>query len=143
LRVHNRPYPQRKNIIAANEGGAIALATGYHLASGKVPLVYMQNSGLGNTVNPLLSLTDAEVYSIPMLLMVGWRGEPGIKDEPQHIKQGKVTLDLLDVMKIPYAILPDDIDSATKVIKEAGAYANKTSAPFALIVKKELLNLTN
>jgi len=128
--------PKERNIIAANEGGAIALATGYHLATGKIPMVYMQNSGIGNAVNPLLSLADAEVYSIPMLLMIGWRGEPGIKDEPQHIKQGKVTLDLLDVMKIPYAILPDDIDSATKVIKEAGAYANKTSAPFALIVKK-------
>ena len=79
-----------KHIIGANEGNAIALATGYHLGTGKMALVYMQNSGLGNAINPLLSLADPEVYSIPMLILIGWRGEPGVKDEPQHIKQGKV-----------------------------------------------------
>jgi sulfopyruvate decarboxylase TPP-binding subunit len=73
-----------KHIIAANEGGAVAVATGYHLATGKVPLVYLQNSGLGNTINPLLSLAAADVYSIPMLMLIGWRGEPGKRDEPQH-----------------------------------------------------------
>ena len=78
------------NIIAANEGAAVGLAAGYYLSTGKTPVVYMQNSGLGNIVNPLMSLTDKEVYNIPMLLLIGWRGEPGVKDEPQHVKQGKV-----------------------------------------------------
>ena len=88
------------NIIAANEGNAIGLASGYHLATGKTPLVYMQNSGLGNAVNPLLSLASPEVYGIPILLLIGWRGEPGVKDEPQHVKQGEVMLDILDAMQI-------------------------------------------
>lgn len=127
---------KERHIIAANEGGAIALATGHHLATGKTPLVYMQNSGIGNAINPLLSLADKEVYSIPILLMIGWRGEPGVKDEPQHIKQGEVTLDLLKVMKIPYAILPDNIESAKDVLQEALIYTKKNSAPYALIVKK-------
>ena len=83
------------HIIAANEGNSIALGIGYHLATNKIPLIYMQNSGLGNAVNPLLSLADKQVYSIPMLLMIGWRGAPTTKDEPQHIKQGRVTLNLL------------------------------------------------
>ena len=81
--------PKENNIIAANEGGAIGLAMGYNLASSKIPLVYMQNSGFGNTINPLLSLADPKVYSVPMLLVVGWRGEPGVNDEPQHLKQGE------------------------------------------------------
>ena len=127
---------KERHVIAANEGGAIALATGHHLATGKTPLVYMQNSGLGNAVNPLLSLADTEVYSIPMLLMIGWRGEPGVKDEPQHIKQGEVTLDLLKVMKIPYAILPDNIEKANEVLQKAISYTNKHNAPYALIVRK-------
>jgi len=80
------------HVIAANEGGAIALASGHYLATGEYALVYLQNSGLGNAINPLLSLADPEVYSIPMLLMIGWRGEPGYVDEPQHVKQGRVTL---------------------------------------------------
>jgi phosphonopyruvate decarboxylase len=86
------------HIIAVNEGAAVGLAAGYHLATGKIPLVYMQNSGLGNATNPLLSLTDNEVYNLPLLLLIGWRGEPDKKDEPQHIKQGKVTIPLLDAM---------------------------------------------
>ena len=83
-----------QHITSANEGNSIALAAGYHLATGKCALVYMQNSGLGNAVNPLTSLVDPEVYNIPLLLLIGWRGEPGIKDEPQHVKQGKITLNL-------------------------------------------------
>lgn len=127
---------KEKNIIAANEGGAIALATGYHLATGKIPMVYMQNSGIGNAVNPLLSLVDSKVYCIPMLLMIGWRGEPGIKDEPQHIKQGEVTLDLFDAMNIPYEVLPADFEDAAKVVKKAIAYIHENNAPFALIIRK-------
>ena len=107
-----------KHIIAANEGTAVGIAAGYYMASGKLPLVYMQNSGLGNTVNPLLSLADEKVYSLPILLMVGWRGEPGTKDEPQHKKQGEVTLDLLEAMKIPYIILDMDEDEALAQIHE-------------------------
>lgn len=88
------------NIIAANEGGAMGLAAGYHLATGKIPVVYMQNSGEGNIINPLASLTDKDVYQIPVLLIIGWRGKPGVHDEPQHVKQGKVTLPLLETMGI-------------------------------------------
>lgn len=101
-----------QHIIAANEGGAVALAAGYHLATGKTPLVYMQNSGIGNAINPILSLVDKKVYSIPLLLMVGWRGEPGISDEPQHIKQGEVTTGLFEALDIPFEILPDDFSQA-------------------------------
>ena len=79
-----------EHLITANEGSAVALAVGQYIATGKPSLVYMQNSGFGNAINPLLSLADAKVYGIPMLVMVGWRGEPGVKDEPQHIKQGEV-----------------------------------------------------
>ena len=85
------------HVIAANEGGAVGLAAGHYLATGKPALVYMQNSGQGNAVNPLCSLADPDVYSIPMVLLVGWRGEPGVKDEPQHVKQGKVTVTLFEI----------------------------------------------
>jgi len=128
--------PKKNHIIAANEGNAIALAAGYHMATNKIPLVYMQNSGIGNAVNPLLSLTDNQVYSIPMLLMIGWRGEPGVKDEPQHVTQGEVTLDLLKAMRIPYLILNSDENEASEQIKQAISSAIKTNAPVALIIKK-------
>ena len=90
-----------QHITATNEGQAIGIAVGAELA-GKKSCVYLQNSGLGNAVNPLLSLCDPDVYSIPMLVMIGWRGEPGVKDEPQHVKQGKIQLELLDAMDIPF-----------------------------------------
>ena len=102
----------KHNIIAANEGNAIAIACGYHMSSNKYGVVYMQNSGLGNTVNPLLSLADEDVYNIPMLLIIGWRGEPGKKDEPQHVKQGKLTLPLLETMGIEYIILDENYKDA-------------------------------
>ena len=86
------------HIVAHNEGGAIGLCAGHFLATGNPALCYMQNSGLGNAVNPLASLTDREVYSIPCLLVIGWRGEPGVKDEPQHVRQGAVTLGQLDLL---------------------------------------------
>ena len=107
------------------------------MASGKLPLVYMQNSGLGNTVNPLLSLADEKVYSLPILLMVGWRGEPGTKDEPQHKKQGEVTLDLLEAMKIPYIILDMDEDEALAQIHEVIVSAYEKSVPHAIVVRKD------
>ena len=99
---------KKHHIIAANEGGAVGLAAGYYLATGKAGCVYMQNSGEGNAVNPLLSLADEDVYGIPMLLLIGWRGEPGVKDEPQHVKQGKVTLTLLEAMGTKYIVLTDN-----------------------------------
>ncbi len=91
---------QKHHIIAANEGNCTALAAGYHLATGKVPVVYMQNSGEGNIINPVASLLNDKVYAIPMIFIVGWRGEPGVHDEPQHIYQGEVTVKLLEDMDI-------------------------------------------
>jgi phosphonopyruvate decarboxylase len=125
-----------QHIVAANEGGAVALALGYHLATRKVPLVYLQNSGLGNLINPLLSLADEEVYSIPLLLVIGWRGEPGVHDEPQHQKQGRVMLPMLEAMEIPYAILGPDVEHADALVADALAYVRTASAPFALVIKK-------
>jgi len=121
------------NIIAANEGNAIGLACGYHIATGRFGVVYMQNSGLGNTVNPLLSLADEDVYRIPMLLIIGWRGEPGVKDEPQHVTQGKLTIPLLETMGINYQILDENYETQ---LNDCCSYMKKTGKPTALIVKK-------
>ena len=125
-----------KHVVAANEGGAVALALGYHLATRKIPLVYLQNSGLGNIINPVLSLADKEVYSIPMLLVIGWRGEPGVHDEPQHKKQGRVMLPMLQALEIPYSVLGPEVDNADDIVADALAYLRKASAPFALVIKK-------
>ena len=126
------------HVIAANEGGAVGLAAGHYLATGKLALVYMQNSGQGNAVNPLCSLADPDVYSIPMVLLVGWRGEPGVKDEPQHVKQGKVTISLFETLGIPTEILPDDDESAADVTRRMVEKAKAESRPVALIVRKGL-----
>ena len=126
----------RHNIIAANEGGAVGIAAGYHLATSKIPVVYMQNSGEGNIINPLASLTDKEVYNIPVLLLIGWRGKPGVHDEPQHVKQGKVTLPLLDTMGINYQVLSQDESVAEIQIAEAVAYMKQTNEVYALVVEK-------
>ena len=128
--------PSKRHIIAANEGNAVALAAGYHLASKSLPLVYMQNSGLGNAVNPLLSLCDPDVYSIPMLVMIGWRGEPGITDEPQHVKQGKIQLELLDTMDIPYEIVSNHDDQFKEKISRLVDTAKNNKRPVVLLVKK-------
>jgi len=127
---------RKKHIIAANEGNAVALAAGYHLASGSLPLVYMQNSGLGNAVNSLLSLCDTDVYSIPMLVMIGWRGEPGITDEPQHVKQGKIQLELLKTMDIPFEIISKDDDHFEEKISRLVETAKNNKRPVVLLVKK-------
>jgi len=139
-----------KHIIAANEGGAIGIAIGYYLSTGKIPLVYLQNSGLGNCINPLLSLADKEVYGVPMILLIGWRGEPNIKDEPQHIKQGRVQNELLDKMEIPYKIIDDKTEFVDKIIVELKDLSISLNNPVALIVKKDtftkenlLLNINN
>ena len=96
----------------------------------------MQNSGIGNAVNPLVSLADPDVYAIPVLLLIGWRGEPGTKDEPQHVKQGKITLDLLKTLGIPYEILPQEMEQAGQVLNKAVETMKRSQAPFALVVKK-------
>ena len=125
-----------KHLIAANEGNAIALAAGHYLATKSTPVVYMQNSGIGNAINPLLSLCDEDVYAIPMLLIIGWRGEPGIKDEPQHLKQGKVQIELIKSLGIPYEILSsEDDDYKTKIYKSI-ENARSKSSPTILLVKK-------
>ncbi|MBA5864670.1 MAG: phosphonopyruvate decarboxylase [Nitrospira sp. CR1.1] len=125
-----------QHIISANEGGAVGLALGYHLATGKIPLVYLQNSGLGNIINPLLSLADAEVYSVPLLLVIGWRGETGVHDEPQHKKQGRVMLSMLEAMEVPYSILGPEVTDAEGSLRDALASVRKNNAPFALVIKK-------
>ena len=127
---------ERRHIIAANEGAAVGIAAGYHLATGGIPLVYMQNSGLGNTVNPLLSLADEQVYAIPMLLVIGWRGEPGVKDEPQHKKQGLVTLELLDAMRIPYVVLPAEEQAAAAALTDLIGRCRTSSRPHAVVIRK-------
>lgn len=129
--------PAEQNIIAANEGGAMGIAVGYHLATGKVPVVYMQNSGEGNIINPFASLTDKDVYNIPVLLVIGWRGRPGVHDEPQHVKQGKVTIGLLNTMGINYAILPKDEEGAAKQIKIAVDFMKATYECYALVIEKD------
>lgn len=129
--------PSEQHIIAANEGGAIGLAAGHYLATGRIPVVYMQNSGEGNAVNPLASLTDNEVYGIPVLLLIGWRGKPGVHDEPQHVKQGKITLPLLDVLGIRYAVLNHDEAAADIQVDEAVHYMQTTGESYALIVEKD------
>ncbi len=128
------------HMVAHNEGGAIALCAGHYLASGEPGLCYMQNSGLGNAVNPLLSLMDSEVYHLPCLLVIGWRGEPDVHDEPQHVKQGKVTLKLLDVMEIPWMLLSPDTEEAafaTEFAKISRALGEGRTA--AIVVRKGAL----
>ena len=127
----------KHNIIAANEGGAMGLAAGHYLATGKIPVVYMQNSGEGNIINPLASLTDKEVYNIPVLLVIGWRGKPGVHDEPQHVKQGKVTTGLLNVMGIDYTVLSKEEDKAEKQIEKAVTYMQQTKECYALVIEKD------
>lgn len=128
---------EKHNIIAANEGGAIGLAVGYHLATGRIGCVYMQNSGEGNIINPLASLTDKDVYGIPVLLLIGWRGRPGVHDEPQHVKQGKVTLTLLDTMGIAHAVLSKDEAEAGRQIADAVSRMRATNEVYALVVEKD------
>ena len=106
-----RRYPEN-HVVAANEGAAAGLAAGHYLASGAPAVVYMQNSGVGNAVNPVCSLLHEKVYGIPVIFVVGWRGEPGVKDEPQHVYQGQATLSMLDVLEIPYEIVSPDTDDA-------------------------------
>lgn len=129
------------HVIAANEGNCVALATGYHLATGKVPVVYMQNSGEGNIINPLASLLNEKVYAIPMIFIIGWRGEPGVHDEPQHLFQGEVTLELLDVMGVEYFVV--DKDTSEEDLQEVmNGYRNKLvqGKDVAFVIRKGALS---
>ncbi len=125
-----------RHIAAANEGNAVALAVGHYLASGKTGLVYMQNSGLGNAINPLVSLTDPLVYGVPVLFLIGWRGEPGVKDEPQHARQGLITLPLLETLAVGYAVLPGSDEEAEETVARAAEHMCKGGEPFALVARK-------
>ena len=134
--THNMTSEQ--HVMAANEGNAVAIAAGHYMATGKLPLVYMQNSGIGNATNPLLSLTHDCVYGIPMLLVIGWRGDPAINDHAQHRKQGELTPVLMKDMDIPYEIL-DDETTVIEKFRKAAAKARELSSPVALIAKKAIL----
>ena len=128
----------QQHTITANEGAAVGLAAGYHLATNKIPLVYMQNSGLGNSINPFASLTHSKVYSIPLLMMIGWRGEPGVHDEPQHIKQGEVTPGLLELLDIPYKILEQQ--DWRQQVQEVYQETLNSQRPCALLIRKGLFS---
>jgi phosphonopyruvate decarboxylase len=123
-----------RHVIAANEGAAVGMAAGYYLAAGEPAAVYLQNSGLGNAINPLTSLADPQVYGIPMLVLIGWRGEPGKPDEPQHVKMGSLTLPVLDTLGLRHAILPSDDAAAVKAVEHAVDTTMAQQAPFCLIV---------
>ena len=126
------------NIVTVNECEAVAVSTGYHLSTGEIGVVYLQNSGFGKTVNPLTSLCDPEVYSIPILLMIGWRGEPGTKDAFQHHKMGPMTIPLLEILDIPYEIIPDDINKLDEILKKAKIFMEKNNKPFALVIRRNI-----
>jgi phosphonopyruvate decarboxylase len=131
--------PNNQNIITANEGGAVAFAVGYYLATKKLPLVYMQNSGLSNAINPLISIAHQKVYSIPLILMIGWRGAPGTKDEPQHLLKGKITKDILKLLGIKFCVIDNekDLKKLSMLIK----YSLKRKKPIAFLIKnKKLFN---
>ena len=122
-----------RGVVAANEGNAVAIAAGHYFASKEIPLVFLQNSGMGCIVNPLVSLADKHVYSVPMILLIGWRGQPGTGDWPQHEMQGEITPDLLDAMHIPYTILDNNIEHFRQTIRKAGEYCKETRQPYGLI----------
>ena len=123
-----------RNIITANEGNAIAIASGHYFASKEISLVYMQNSGLGNAVNPLVSLVDKDVFAVPMLLLVGWRGQGNTEpNHPQHKLQGEITPRLLEIMHIPYTILEDDDKKFANTVEKAVKYCKENRQPYGLI----------
>ncbi len=131
-------YSSDQHVMAANEGNAISIAAGNYIATGKIPVVYMQNSGIGNATNPLLSLVHPCVYSIPMIMVIGWRGDPVVKDHAQHKKQGELTPVLMKNMDVPYEILDTD-ETVIEKFRWAYDIAIKSSAPVALIAKKGIL----
>lgn len=131
----------KHHMIAANEGNCTAIAAGYHLATGKVPAVYMQNSGEGNVINPLASLLNDKVYAIPMIFIVGWRGEPGVHDEPQHIYQGEVTVKLLEDMDVAaYVVTKETTEEELDVQMQVFRSLLAKGKDVAFVVKKGALS---
>lgn len=129
-----------RNVITANEGNAVALAAGHYLATKKIPLVYMQNSGEGNAVNPLVSLVDKDVYAVPMLLLIGWRGQGNTEpNHPQHKLQGEMTSSMLDIMHIPYTVLTDDDEEFAETVDKAVKYCIVTRGVYAFIAPKGVM----
>jgi phosphonopyruvate decarboxylase len=128
--------PREQHIVAANEGSAVAIAMGHYLRTSSPAVVYLQNSGTGNTINPLTSLADPDVYGTPMVVVIGWRGQPGVKDEPQHIKQGRIMPALLDALDLPWTKLPHDPDDADAAITEAIKTAIDGNTPYVVLVEK-------
>ena len=134
-------FNDENHIISTNEGSALATGMGYHLSTGNYPLIYLQNSGLGNLVNPYTSLLHKEIYKIPFILLVGWRGEPGIKDEPQHVFKGKITKNLLEILEINYIVVNSESD-IKKILKEA-KYLLDENKPVALLLQKNTFEPDN
>ena len=129
-----------RNVIAANEGNAVGIASGHYFASKEIPLVYMQNSGEGNAVNPLASLVDKAVYAVPMLLLIGWRGQGGSEpNHPQHKLQGEITPGLLELMHIPYTVLTDSDEEFEITVKKAVKYCKENRQPYGLIAPKGVM----
>ena len=128
--------PSDQHVINANEGSAVALAAGYHLATGRIPVVYLQNSGTGNFINPLLSLADPAVYAIPILLIIGWRGEPGVADEPQHVTQGRVMPELLAAIGLEYDVVDAGRADFDQIIERACERMRATGRSHALLIRK-------
>lgn len=129
-----------RNIIAANEGNAVGIASGYYFATKEIPLVYLQNSGMGITINPLVSLADKAVYAVPMLILVGWRGQGNSEpNHPQHKLQGEITPAIFEIMHIPYTILTDNNDAFSKTIEKAIKYCKETRQPYGLITPKGIM----
>ena len=135
----DRDLDDGAHIVAANEGNAVSIALGHHLATRQIPVVYMQNSGLGNAINPLVSLVHKSVYQIPMVLIIGWRGRPGVTDEPQHLTQGAITESLLELMSIPYVIL-DSQSAMSDLVISVTEMARENSCPAAILVCEKTFN---
>lgn len=133
--------PSQKNITSCNEGSAISISSGVYLSTQKISLVYMQNSGLGNAINPLTSLTNKEVYDIPIVMLIGWRGHPSIVDEPQHRKMGNITLDILKLLDIEYYIL-DEKNYEVK-LKNFLKKVYTSNSKLAILVKENTFNDSN
>lgn len=136
---HALAHFSERTVIAANEGNAVGIAAGHWLATGELPLVFMQNSGIGNAVNPLASLADVRVYAVPLLLLIGWRGQPGMGDWPQHELQGAITAPLMDVLEIPHAVLQDDDSTFASTVQKAVVWCKAERKPFALIAPKGVM----
>lgn len=129
-----------RNVITANEGNAVALAAGHYLATKEIPLVYMQNSGEGNAINPLASLVDKDVYAVPMILLIGWRGQGNTEpNHPQHWRQGEITASVLDIMHIPYSILTDDNEAFARAVDKAVTYCREARGVYAFIAPKGVM----